>query len=72
MHGEGDPFAPGHVKPRKYDSELHQINSKHSELFLETEKNDGAIRNNRTPANRTPNQIDIKHSDEPTSEMSAL
>lgn len=70
MHGEGDPFAPGHVKPRNYDSKLHQNDSKYSEMFLETEKNGGAFR--RKSAEKSPNQLDIKQSDEPTTETSSL
>lgn len=70
MHGEGDPFAPGHVKPRSYDSKLHQNDSKYSKMFLETEKNGGALR--RKGAEKCPNQIDNKQSDEPTTKTSSL
>lgn len=70
MHGEGDPFAPGHVKPRNYDSKLRQNDSKYSEMFLETEKNGGTFRRNVPEKN--PNQIDIKESDEPATETSTL
>lgn len=70
MHGEGDPFAPGHVKPRTYDSKLRQNDSKYSEMFLETEKNGGAFRRNVPEKN--PNQIDTKESDEPATETSTL
>lgn len=71
MHGEGDPFAPGHVKPRNYDSKLRQNDSKHSEMFLETEKNGGRLRKTNG-AQKNPNQIDINEYDEPTTETSTL
>lgn len=70
MHGDGDPFAPGHVKPRNYDSKLHQNNSKYSAMFLETEKMDGAAR--KKGAQKDPNQIDIKVSDESATETSTF
>lgn len=69
MHGD-DEFAPRHVKPRKYDSKIRQNDSKHSKIFLETEKNGGAIR--KPQIQITPNQIHIEHSDEPMTEMSTL
>lgn len=71
MHGEGDPFAPGHVKPRNYDSKLRENDSKYSEMFLETEKNGGARR--KKGAEKNPNQINTQESDEPsTTETSTL
>lgn len=71
MHGgDDDPFAPGHVKPRNYDSKLHQNNSKYSEMFLETEKNGGVARKNRSQ--NDSNHIDIKVTDEPATETSSL
>lgn len=38
MHGEGDPFAPGHVKPQQYSSEGHQRATELNKMFLESEK----------------------------------
>lgn len=70
MHGEGDPFAPGHVKPRNYDSKMHQNNSKYSEMFLETEKNGGVVR--RKGAQNDSHEIVVNEPDEPTNETSSL
>lgn len=71
MHGmDGDPFAPGHVKPRNYDSKLRQNDSKYSKMFLETEKNGGVVRKNG--AQKYPIQIDIRETDEPATETSSL
>lgn len=70
MHGDGNPFAPGHVKPRNYDSKLHKSDSKYSEMFLETEKNGGAIK--RKGAQNSPCQINVKDYDEPTTETSSM
>lgn len=57
MHGEGDPFAPGHVKPHQYDSKAHRRNKKDNELFLESEKNGLSKRN---LSKSSPIQIDIQ------------
>lgn len=70
MHGEGDPFAPGHVKPRNYDSKLSQNDSKHSAMFLQTEKNGGVYRKNGAEKNR--NQNDSKEPDDSKTETSSL
>lgn len=63
MHGEGDPFAPGHVRPHQYehDNELNK-------MFLESEKNRIS---NKTNSNDSPNS-DIKEYGETTTETSTL
>lgn len=60
---EDGPFAPGHVKPRNYDSKIHQSNSKHSAMFLETEKNGGALRRKGNGTEQNTNKLDIRKSD---------
>lgn len=45
LHGDGDPFAPGHVKPHQYDSKTRQRNKEYSEMFLDSEKNGLSKRN---------------------------
>lgn len=37
IHGEGDPFAPGHVKP-KQENQPHQNDNELNKTFLESEK----------------------------------
>lgn len=57
MHGDGDPFAPGHVKPQQYDSKARRRDKKHNEMFLESEKN-GLSK--RILSKSSPIQIDIQ------------
>lgn len=65
MHGEGDPFAPGHVKPHQYEDNPHD--NELNKMFLESEKN----RISRKP-NANNNNSDIKEYGEPTTETSTL
>lgn len=67
LHGDGDPFAPGHVKPRQYDSKLRQRDTKHSRMFLESEKNGMP-----TIVVSQSNQFDHRKLSEPTTETSSL
>lgn len=65
MHGEGDPFAPGHVKPKS----LQPKERKHNEMFLESEKRSMT---NKNPSKYSPNEFDIKEFGEPTTETSSM
>lgn len=76
LHGEGDPFAPGHVEPHQYENQsnsspLSGIPNSHdtelNKMFLESEKN----RISRKP-NANNNNSDIKEYGEPTTETSTL
>lgn len=71
MHGDGDPFAPGHVKPHQYDSASRQLDKKHSEMFLESEKN-GLNNRNVISFNLNSNPMDEEENDDRTAETSTL
>lgn len=67
LHGEGDPFAPGHVKPHQFEhSKERQRDKKHNEMFLASEKNGLS---NGNMANSSSNHFDI---DDETIETSTL
>lgn len=71
MHGEGDPFAPGHVKPNQYehDTENSQNDTELNKIFLESEKNRSSHKPN---AKYGRNNSDNKENGEPDTETSTL
>lgn len=68
MHGEGNPFAPGHAKPHQIE---HKTNNKSelNKMFLESEKNGIARRNVSSPVS---NEFSAKESGETPTETSTL
>lgn len=67
MHGEGDPFAPGHVKPNQYENSQHDTEL--NKMFLESEKNRISPKHN---SKNSPSNSDVKEYGEPTTETSTL
>lgn len=63
MHGDGDPFAPGHAKPHQYDSDSRKRDKKHNEMFLESEKKGH---------NGTSKSYETEENDDQTIETSTL
>lgn len=59
MHGEGDPFAPGHAEPHKIDNEIN-------EMFLESEKTRISHKPNST------NKSNVKESGKTVTETTIL
>lgn len=57
MHGEGDPFAPGHAKIKHSENDAH--NSEMSKVFLESEK----TAYKRNPNNEPTNTEDKEYED---------
>lgn len=72
MHGDGDPFAPGHVKPHQYSDEYnnkHRNDNELNQMFLESEKPRAT---NKFVSNIHPNNVEFKENDEPFTETSTL
>lgn len=67
MHGEGDPFAPGHVRPHQYEHGSHD--NELNKMFLESEKDRISQKPNSANSLNSP---DIKEYGEPTTETSTL
>lgn len=72
IHGDGDPFLPGHVKPNQYENdqnETHRNDNELNQMFLESEK----LRNpNKHVSNTIANSFELKEHDEPLTESSTL
>lgn len=73
MHGEGDPFAPGHVKPKTDDKSQHNDNE-FNKMFLESEKNgiSPKINSNANSNANSKTNSDANESDDRTIETSSL
>lgn len=65
MHGDGDPFAPGHVKPKPNENRTNQSDQELNRMFLESETNGISSKFNSK-------RSDEREFDEPITETSTL